>query len=158
MLRQYHDTLSTNLDRLQEFLNETTDVFGKQDDFEDQCGCYLNIIVFEITHLNRWRRRLQQRMERFESMRDGLLNSSALRESRLLTKQGDDIGLLTMVTVVYLPVGLASSIFGISGSLPPAVMWYAWLGTSAFLSVATACFAFRKKVMMYLSKGRGKTL
>ena len=126
MLRQYHDTLATTLDRIQDFLKQNEDIFKDQKDFQDQCGCYHRIIENEISHLNRWRRRLNERMQRFDMMRDGLLNVSVLRESRRSTQQAADIGILTKVTVCYLPISLASGIFGLSSIPAERTVWLWW--------------------------------
>ena len=146
MLRQYSDTLTTTLDRLQAFLKEHEGMFNRQQDFEDQCGCYFNVIELETVHLNRLRRRFFQRMQRFDSMRDGLLSSSSLREARRSTKQGDNIGILTMVTVAYLPLGLASNMFSMSVVTPPWFMWVAWVAAAAMLAMLTFTFAFRNRI------------
>lgn len=152
MLRQYHDTLSTTLDRLKNFLRENKHFFEDQKDFEDQCGCYYNIIENEQTHLERWRCRLYQRMLRFDSMRDGLFNATALRESKRSTKQASDIGVLTYVTVAFLPMTLAASILSMSSVTPAAITWICWAGVSAVVGLATFYFAFGRKILAYLRR------
>lgn len=72
MLRQYHDTLVTTIDRLEAFLKHHHDLFTIDESFDDQCGCVQRIFDLELTHLKRWRLRLFQRMQRFDAMRDGV--------------------------------------------------------------------------------------
>jgi Mg2+ and Co2+ transporter CorA len=157
MLRQYHDTLSTTLDRIHDFLKQNEDTFNYQKDFQDQCGCYMRIIDIEYTHLTRWRRRLHERMQRFDMMRDGLLNVSVLRESRRSTQQAADIGLLTKVTVLFLPVSLASGIFGLSSIPPERTVWLWWALLSVVLSLATFYVAVGHKYMLRVLGSCGGT-
>lgn len=158
MLRQYHDTLATTLDRMQDFLRPNEGIFSDQKEFQDQCGCYLRFIEIEFTHLNRWRRRLHERMQRFDMMRDGLLNVSVLRESRRSTQQAADIGILTKVTVAYLPWGLASGIFGLSSIPAEKTVWIWWTVVSVVLGVVTVYFAFLHQKTMVRLRARDHRL
>lgn len=136
MLRQFHDTISTTLDRFDEFIKENKWLYEKQDDFQDNCPCYKERIAEQVTDLTRIRGRFFQRMERFESMRDSLLAASQLRENRVATQQSQDIELLTEMTVIFIPFSLAATILGMSGSLAPKPIWSAWLLLSVVMLIA----------------------
>ena len=151
ILRQFHDTLSAHLDSLDAFLDGTRyfETQTPKPEPNEQWRCYFDRISREMVHLQRWRRRLLQRAQRFHDMKDGILGASALFESRRSTKQGDDIGTLTNMTVAYLPFNLAASIFSISTSTPKGLVWAYWVITSVILGFVTFYFAFWKRSRNY---------
>ncbi|KAL2872393.1 uncharacterized protein BJX67DRAFT_376215 [Aspergillus lucknowensis] len=57
---------------------------------------------------------LEQRIETLEKMSDVLVNASSLSESITATRQGNNIRLLTYISIIYLPLNLATSIFGMN--------------------------------------------
>jgi ubiquitin C-terminal hydrolase len=73
ILHQLHDTLFVHLDSLQTFLNDNLQFFEtKDEDLDEQWKCYFDQISRKIIHLRRWQRRLIQRMQRFDGMKDGV--------------------------------------------------------------------------------------
>lgn len=145
--RQSHDTLSTTLESLHAFLTDNEAYFEKiGEDGADEWRGYFGILDTEIAHLTMWKRRLQQRMRRFEAMKNGLVSYSALEESRRTTRQGSDIGILTNMTVAYLPFNLAAAMFSLSGKTPPGRIWVYWAVISSILGLFTFYFAFRRRV------------
>ena len=88
-------------------------------------------------------------------MRDGLLNSSAVSETRRSIGQASDIGVLTYVTIMYLPFSLASSIFGISTTFAQSYIWLYWMAVSVGLCVFTFYFAFGRRLRDELTRRRG---
>ncbi|EKG16111.1 hypothetical protein MPH_06677 [Macrophomina phaseolina MS6] len=67
-----------------------------------------------ISQLRFFRKLLAQKLDLFQSKLDGLVNASALRESATTTRQGENIGILTKMTVLYLPLSLATGVFSMS--------------------------------------------
>ncbi|MCJ1436709.1 hypothetical protein MMC27_006091 [Xylographa pallens] len=61
---------------------------------------YLADIVKDSNELRSLRTTLRQKIETFDNMKSGLVNVSAMVESRVATDQGKNIGRLTRVTVV----------------------------------------------------------
>lgn len=61
---------------------------------------YFANIRSDISELRYLHLLLSQKLELFNSLRDGLVNASALKESAVATKQGDAIKSLTIITVV----------------------------------------------------------
>ena len=143
--------MSTTLEILQRFLVSNKHYF-KDLETEDQITNdpwrgYFQIIAVEVNHLEMWQRRVQQRMHRFESMKDGLVSYSGLEESRRSTTQGNNIGLLTNMTVAYLPFNLAAALFSLSGRTPAGHIWLYWAILSLVLGLATFYFAFGRRLM-----------
>jgi hypothetical protein len=63
--------------------------------------------------LTRYVESLDERRVSFKEMRDGLHNDSSLLESWRATKQGNDVGILTNMTVLYLPFSLVAGVFSL---------------------------------------------
>ncbi|KAL3478263.1 hypothetical protein BJX99DRAFT_256588 [Aspergillus californicus] len=57
---------------------------------------------------------LEQQIEILEKMSDVLVNASSLSESITATRQGNNIRLLTYISIIYLPVTLVTGIFGMN--------------------------------------------
>ncbi|KAL8753071.1 MAG: hypothetical protein Q9184_005535 [Pyrenodesmia sp. 2 TL-2023] len=58
------------------------------------------------------RDRIERKRQEIQSLSDGLFSASSVAEGRLASEQNGNIRLLTMVTIAYLPLTLASSIYG----------------------------------------------
>lgn len=73
ILHQLHDTLFAQLASLQTFLDNEIPYFETRDkDLDEQSRYYFDRISREMVHLRRWERRLMQRMQRFDGMKDGV--------------------------------------------------------------------------------------
>lgn len=72
MLRQFHDTLATTIESLQNFLDDNLHFFETDAGLDVMSISYLEIVHSETFHLRRFRRRLLQRMQRFDGMKDGV--------------------------------------------------------------------------------------
>ncbi|KAK0514793.1 hypothetical protein JMJ35_002172 [Cladonia borealis] len=57
------------------------------------------------------RDRIERKRQAIESLRDGLFSASSVAEGRIALEQNGNIRLLTLVTIVYLPLTLAASIY-----------------------------------------------
>jgi Mg2+ and Co2+ transporter CorA len=155
IMRQSHDTLSTTLETLHDFLNDTETYFEKKDSTgEDLWRGFYVLIQCETDHLELWNRRVGQRMQRFEAMKNGLVSYSALEESRRSTRQGSDIGVLTNMTVAYLPFNLAAAIFSLSSATPSGHIWGYWAVIACILGLVTFYFAFGNRAAQYWTRWR----
>ncbi len=73
ILRQVHDSLSSQIDSLQMFLDDNIQYFETKDkDSEERWRGFFERISSELVHLQRWQRRLKQRIQRFDAMKDGV--------------------------------------------------------------------------------------
>ncbi|PWY66820.1 hypothetical protein BO94DRAFT_628999 [Aspergillus sclerotioniger CBS 115572] len=63
----------------------------------------------KIAELRALHMTFEQRIESVEKMSDALVNASALSESMTATRQGNNIEILTYITIIYLPVTLITS-------------------------------------------------
>ena len=73
ILRQFHDTILSQIASLETFLDETHQYFETNDrDLDEHWRRYFDRIRRENNHLRRWERRLAQRMQRFDGMKDGV--------------------------------------------------------------------------------------
>ena len=119
IMRKFNDTLSLSLDTFQDFeLGELQYISTGNDTLDDLWKRHLDSIFNDFTSMRHLQRILVQKIQTFDRMKDGvsrsdilarhdiahgvlqLVNSSALKESRHSTKQGDDIAVLTNMTVV----------------------------------------------------------
>lgn len=93
------------------------------DAFRQRCEGHLANVRGNISELQSLQTLISQKLELFNSMRDGLVNASALRESAAATRQGEYIGLLTRMTVFYLPLSLSTALFSISMVPSSNITW-----------------------------------
>ncbi|KAF2184726.1 hypothetical protein K469DRAFT_578976 [Zopfia rhizophila CBS 207.26] len=59
------------------------------------------------------RSRFKNQLETVKALRDGLFNASALIESRAATKLGENVKLLTYVSIFYLPLAFCAALWAI---------------------------------------------
>ncbi|KAL4790465.1 hypothetical protein BDV19DRAFT_333867 [Aspergillus venezuelensis] len=78
---------------------------------------------------------LEQRIEALEKLSDVLVNASSLSESITATRQGDNIRLLTYISIIYLPVTLATGIFGMN-QVSGENAWWKFCFTSGTIGIA----------------------
>ncbi|KAI9875145.1 MAG: hypothetical protein M1830_008824 [Pleopsidium flavum] len=151
VLRLFHNSLVKLLESWESFQAGEVQYFRVKDndDLDKLWRSYLASIEEDITELRFLRRSLQQRIEMFVNMRNGLVNASALVESRAATEQGKNIGSLTRVTVVYLPLSLATSIFSMA-IMPREASWTAYVLLLILLFGSTILVVFNLGLMTTL--------
>ncbi|RAK96984.1 uncharacterized protein BO80DRAFT_428651 [Aspergillus ibericus CBS 121593] len=84
---------------------------------------------------------LEQRIESLEKLSDALVNASALSESITATRQGNNIEILTYITIIYLPVTLITGCYGMNQVSSDVAWWTYWVSISC-LTVFTVLLAF----------------
>ena len=75
---------------------------------------YMEGIEKEFERLREVRRRFKEHLDRINLLRDGLFNASAVIESRASTRLGENVKLLTFVSIFFLPLGFCMSLWSIS--------------------------------------------
>ncbi|KAJ5396514.1 tumor suppressor protein LOH1CR12 [Penicillium cosmopolitanum] len=99
---------------------------------------------------------LEQRIETLEKMSDVLVNASSLAESITATRQGDNIRLLTYISIIYLPVTLVTGIFSMNQVSGENAWWKYWLCLICF-TAGTISMAFGVQIVISRWRyGRGK--
>ncbi|KAJ4169491.1 hypothetical protein NW754_016520 [Fusarium falciforme] len=58
-----------------------------------------------------------------ENLRDQLFSGSSIKESRRAIEQGDNIRILTMISMIFLPLTFVTSVFGMTVFTIPATDW-----------------------------------
>ncbi|TGO25599.1 hypothetical protein BPAE_0077g00410 [Botrytis paeoniae] len=66
-----------------------------------------------VITLNELRNDFNRKLETTKALRDGLFNASALVESRAFTRLGENVKLLTYVSIFYLPLALCAALWAI---------------------------------------------
>ncbi|KAI9776734.1 MAG: hypothetical protein M1839_009378 [Geoglossum umbratile] len=66
----------------------------------------------QIEQLGEMVRTNNTRQEEIRALRDGLFNASAVLEARTTVAQGQNIRILTIVSMIFLPIGFCTSVFG----------------------------------------------
>ncbi|MCJ1291921.1 hypothetical protein MMC34_003470 [Xylographa carneopallida] len=102
---------------------------------------YVADIMKDSNELRSLRTTLRQKIETFDNMKSGLVNVSAMVESRVATDQGKNIGRLTRVTVLYLPLGLGTAIFSMA-IMPESASWIWYALVVALLTLVTSAMTF----------------
>ncbi|EXJ59775.1 hypothetical protein A1O7_03922 [Cladophialophora yegresii CBS 114405] len=147
IMRKFKDTLSLSLDTFQDFQQGELlyfDTGNKQHD--EGWKLYFDSIYEDLASMRYLQRVLLQKIQTFDRMKDDLVNSSALYESRYATKQGDDIGVLTNMTVAYLPFSLATGLFSMTDDSIGVRRWLLWALTLLVLGLPTFYVAFKEKL------------
>ncbi|KAK1774918.1 hypothetical protein QBC45DRAFT_23176 [Copromyces sp. CBS 386.78] len=68
----------------------------------------------EVNNLEKVRIKNEKTREEIASLRDQLFSGSSVKESRRAIEQGDNIKILTVVSMLFLPLTFVTSIFGIT--------------------------------------------
>ncbi|KAF7948502.1 uncharacterized protein EAE97_003913 [Botrytis byssoidea] len=69
-----------------------------------------NRIDVEVESLINWQSQFKHQQETAQAYRDGLFNASALMESRASTRLGENVKLLTYVSIFYLPLAFCAAL------------------------------------------------
>ncbi|KAF1962112.1 hypothetical protein CC80DRAFT_487649 [Byssothecium circinans] len=104
-------------------------------------------ITESISDLKEKHELMAEKLEQFRSMRDGLVNASSFRESAEATRQGNMIGILTRMTVLFLPLGWVTAFFGIPLLPHTLYLWIAYCGVLVVAILGTLYFARRPKLL-----------
>ncbi|KAF9883711.1 hypothetical protein FE257_003049 [Aspergillus nanangensis] len=84
---------------------------------------------------------LEQRIETLEKRSSVLVTASSLAESITATRQGDNIRLLTYITIIYLPVTLVTSAFSMN-QVSTDIAWWKYWTSLLCLTCFTVAVAF----------------
>ena len=84
----------------------------------EQLSSSLSRISQAVESLRGNLQRVRARSAEVERLRQGLFGASALFDSRTAVRQGDNIRLLTYITILFLPLTFCTSIFGMQVVLP----------------------------------------
>lgn len=100
----------------------------------------------------RWRKkRLQDLLDKVESLREACAARLENAREELSFRSNQNIASFTYVTIVFLPLGFAASVFSMSGS--PAASWVASMAVIAVVTLAITVIALANaKLLMTLAK------
>ncbi|KZZ94236.1 Mg2+ transporter protein, CorA-like/Zinc transport protein ZntB [Moelleriella libera RCEF 2490] len=76
-----------------------------------------------VTELGEVLKRNERTRKEVENLRDQLFSGSSIKESRRAVDQGDNIRILTMISMIFLPLTFVTSVFGITEFTIPATDW-----------------------------------
>ncbi|KAH6900206.1 cora-like Mg2+ transporter protein-domain-containing protein [Thelonectria olida] len=68
-------------------------------------------------------KRNERTRKEIENLRDQLFSGSSIKESRRAIEQGDNIRILTMISMIFLPLTFVTSVFGMTKFTIPADDW-----------------------------------
>ncbi|KAH7156841.1 cora-like Mg2+ transporter protein-domain-containing protein [Dactylonectria macrodidyma] len=68
-------------------------------------------------------KRNERTRKEIENLRDQLFSGSSIKESRRAIEQGDNIRILTMISMIFLPLTFVTSVFGMTEFEIPATDW-----------------------------------
>jgi hypothetical protein len=86
--------------------------------------------------------RIRKRMEEVKDLRTGLISASALFDSRTAVRQGENIRLLTYITILFFPLSFATSIFGMQILTPSRHVLSAFIISLPTITLGTALLVF----------------
>ncbi|GIJ90124.1 hypothetical protein Asppvi_009074 [Aspergillus pseudoviridinutans] len=103
----------------------------------------------QISRLRSIQARLESLRDQLRTLRDGLFNASAVIESRAATELGENVKLLTYVSIVYLPLSFCAALWSIDFSYHLVVFTL----VTVLLSTATYLIVMNVNNVARLSKG-----
>lgn len=103
-----------------------------------------------IAELEKKIERIRSRAEEVKDLRKGLISASALFDSRTSVRQGENIRLLTYITLLFLPLSFATSIFGMQFMGSAKGYLYAFVSVLPAVTVLTALFVFNMQNIILL--------
>ncbi|KIW63806.1 hypothetical protein PV04_08778 [Phialophora macrospora] len=148
-LREFRDILSGSIRAWDNFESNYIRLFEtprvpKLHDFLQEYIVQIRVSVFQLKDLHAL---MSQKLDKFNSMRDGLVNASALKESAEATRQGNNIGILTRMTVLYLPLSLATAVFSVTMMPGSNWLWLAY-GFALCLTTVATVYAARNPALL----------
>lgn len=139
-LRQFTNLLASTIKTCKNFQSDYISLFDVGSvKLMDWWQGYITSFGDSILELEMLHMIMSQKLELFNSMLDGLVSASSLSESTQATRQADNIGILTKMTVFYLPLSLATTLFSVV--MLPKSNWL-WLGYGFILCLATIATLF----------------
>ncbi|THV46490.1 hypothetical protein BGAL_0382g00090 [Botrytis galanthina] len=99
--------------------------------------------------LTRLQRRFNDQRELTKDLRDGLFNASAVMESRASTRLGENVRLLTFVSIFFLPLSFTMSIWSINDSALAHIN--IMIGVAVVLGIITYFVVFNVDNIVFLS-------
>lgn len=93
-----------------------------------------------------------------KELRRGLISASALFDSRTSVRQGENIRLLTYITLLFLPLSFATSIFGMQFMGSSNGFIYAFASVLPAVTVLTALFVFNMENIITLWERSGDAM
>ncbi|PTB61992.1 hypothetical protein BBK36DRAFT_1094709, partial [Trichoderma citrinoviride] len=76
-----------------------------------------------VSDLGEVLKRNERTRKEIENLRDQLFSGSSIKESRRAIDQGDNIRILTMISMLFLPLTFVTSVFGITEFTIPVTDW-----------------------------------
>ncbi|THV54254.1 hypothetical protein BGAL_0031g00280 [Botrytis galanthina] len=97
-------------------------------------------IDVQVESLINWQSQFKHQQETAQAYRDGLFNASALMESRASTRLGENVKLLTYVSIFYLPLAFCAALWAIpnitsSGTRSPFILTTILVGFVTYMIV-----------------------
>ncbi|KAI9727963.1 MAG: hypothetical protein M1828_005368 [Chrysothrix sp. TS-e1954] len=111
-LRTFRDSLTTLIDTLENFQKSQLGMFAT---FDENLRASFHELIEKtdkpLMELRHHRDSMQQKAETLDSLKDSIINASALQESMVATSQGKHLQYLTWINLLFLPMGLVTSIY-----------------------------------------------
>ncbi|KIX00287.1 uncharacterized protein Z518_10426 [Rhinocladiella mackenziei CBS 650.93] len=86
--------------------------------------------------------RIRKRIEEVKDLRTGLISASALFDSRTAVRQGENIRLLTYITILFFPLSFATSIFSMQILTPSSRVLTSFIIALPTITLGTALLVF----------------
>ncbi|KAG9251223.1 uncharacterized protein F5Z01DRAFT_300937 [Emericellopsis atlantica] len=93
------------------------------DAYRDKMGLLRKELEKVVSDLGEVLNRNERTRKEIENLRDQLFSGSSIKESRRAIDQGDNIRILTMISMIFLPLTFVTSVFGMTDFDIPANDW-----------------------------------
>ncbi|KAM0260971.1 hypothetical protein ACHAPA_009986 [Fusarium lateritium] len=106
-------------------------------------------VIQELTDVLKCNERTRKEIE---NLRDQLFSGSSIKESRRAIEQGDNIRILTMISMIFLPLTFVTSVFGMTVFTIPATDW------RFALTMVLVCVPFMLLITLLQTRSFGRLL
>ncbi|KAL4970938.1 uncharacterized protein BDV14DRAFT_194724 [Aspergillus stella-maris] len=144
VLQLFSNQLIKTLEAWDEFSDKHLHIFHPDETpaaFLPKLSSHLESLDTDISELRFMYQTISRQIIAFESKRSNTLNTSALVEARASNAQADNIGLLTKVTVFYLPLGLTTAGFSVA-FIPSDLDWRIYIGSLVGFTLLSVMISF----------------
>ncbi|KEY74593.1 hypothetical protein S7711_05024 [Stachybotrys chartarum IBT 7711] len=148
-LRIFGDHINATLDVLPFMFQAMHEFHGWRDElgWSKDSSPASTFLKEQIKKFEALKTRIQRARQEMDSLNSGLFSASSVSEARFSFEQNNNVRLLTLVTIVYLPISFAATIYGMD-VLPDTASLASFFAVTAVLCAVTFGVTFNLQLIV----------